>query len=56
MSFSLQAADCYSLLKSGSLLCACAVIERFQPPVSLLPYMLLCFPFTPSILVSQCDI
>lgn len=35
MSFSLQAADCYSLLKSGSLLSACAVIEKFQPPVSL---------------------
>lgn len=32
MSFSLRAADCYSLLKSGSLLSVCAVIEKFQPP------------------------
>lgn len=31
MSFSPQAADCYSLLKSGSLLSACAVIENFLP-------------------------
>lgn len=43
MSFSLQAADCYSLLKSGSLLSVCAVIEKFQPPVSL--FLTFSFPF-----------
>lgn len=57
MSFSPQAADCYSLLKSGSLLSACAVIENFLPPShSRPPTPLLCFPLAPAILVSRCDI
>lgn len=56
MSFSLRAADSYSLLKSGSLLSACAVIEKFQPSVSLFLPHSFCFPHALSILVSQYDI
>lgn len=53
MSFSLRAADCCSLLKSGSLLSVCAVIEKFQPPSFSLPSTLLCFALPLSILLSS---
>lgn len=48
MSFSPQAADCYSLLKSGSLLSACTVIENFlPPPPRSSAFLSLCYPRFP---------
>lgn len=44
--FPLRATDCYSLLKSGSLLSVCGVIEKFQPLFLPLSFTLLFFPLS----------